>query len=117
MNLWEDVRGANFAEVMERGAKDFLDLCTPTAWHPLDIPLSCLTVRIPREIRKRQAIPARLRREVLSRDGSRCVVCGDDGVLHIDHIYPVSRGGKTAAYNLQTLCQRCNLDKGGRVYP
>ena len=39
----------------------------------------------------------------------------EDGVkLHVDHILPVSRGGKTVMSNLQTLCEDCNCGKGNR---
>ena len=48
----------------------------------------------------------------------RCVRCGrgrEDGVkLHVDHIVPVSRGGKSVMSNLQTLCEDCNCGKGNR---
>lgn len=38
-----------------------------------------------------------------------------DGVkLHVDHIVPVSRGGKSVMGNLQTLCEDCNCGKGNR---
>lgn len=44
--------------------------------------------------------------------------CGrgrEDGVkLHVDHIVPVSRGGKSVMSNLQTLCEDCNCGKGNR---
>jgi hypothetical protein len=58
-----------------------------------------------------------LRFKVLQRDRFTCVGCGASpavtpGVtLHVDHIVPYSRGGLTAADNLQTLCDRCNLGK------
>ncbi|MBR2352886.1 MAG: HNH endonuclease, partial [Clostridia bacterium] len=36
-----------------------------------------------------------------------------DGVkLEVDHIIPVSKGGKSTLDNLQTLCERCNRGKG-----
>ena len=67
---------------------------------------------------KREPIPKKLRYEVLKRDGGRCRLCGaaskDGATLHIDHITPVSLGGKTTKANLQTLCQACNLGKGNR---
>lgn len=59
----------------------------------------------------------RLRFNVLQRDRFTCVACGaspvlDPGtVLHVDHVVPFSKGGKTEAANLQTLCERCNLGK------
>lgn len=56
-----------------------------------------------------------LRYDVMRRDGFRCVLCGakaSDGItLHVDHIYPVSKGGKTELNNLRTLCDRCNFGK------
>lgn len=62
-------------------------------------------------------IPLSLRLRVLNRDNFRCVFCGrspatDLGVkLHIDHIIPFSKGGKSTIENLQTLCEDCNLGK------
>ncbi len=61
-----------------------------------------------------RCIPARLRAEVLSRDGGRCLKCGSTVDLHIDHILPVSLGGLTILGNLQTLCSAENLSKGNR---
>lgn len=60
----------------------------------------------------------RLRYRVLERDHFTCQACGaspakDSSVsLHIDHIIPWSKGGRTTLENLQTLCARCNLGKG-----
>lgn len=59
-----------------------------------------------------------LRYDVLKRDGFRCVICGrtaDDGVkLHVYHIKPVSKGGKTEYENLRTLCDQCNFGKSNK---
>ena len=59
-----------------------------------------------------------MRYDVLRRDDFHCVRCGrgrEDGVkLYVDHIVPVSRGGKTVMSNLQTLCEDCNCGKGNR---
>lgn len=55
------------------------------------------------------------KRQILERDGYRCVVCGrgiQDGVeLHVDHIKPRHLGGKSEIENGQTLCAPCNLRK------
>lgn len=60
-----------------------------------------------------------IRYNVLKRDNYTCQICGataKDGVkLHVDHIIPVSKGGKTVMSNLQTLCDRCNLGKGNKT--
>lgn len=59
----------------------------------------------------------RLRFQVLKRDNFSCCKCGaspakDPAVtLHIDHIIPWSKGGRTILENLQTLCSECNLGK------
>ena len=59
----------------------------------------------------------RLRFKVLQRDQFRCCSCGaspakDPGVeLHVDHIFPWSKGGEKVLENLQTLCSRCNGGK------
>jgi 5-methylcytosine-specific restriction endonuclease McrA len=64
---------------------------------------------------ERNRMTGRLRAEILTRDGSRCRMCGatpaHGATLHIDHIVPVSHGGRTIPENLQTLCQDCNLGK------
>lgn len=58
-----------------------------------------------------------LRLKVLSRDNFKCVFCGKSPAtnfgtkLHIDHIIPFSKGGKSTLENLQTLCEECNLGK------
>lgn len=62
----------------------------------------------------RVAIPVALRWEVWERDNFTCQHCGTRRFLSIDHIAPVSRGGPTTSDNLQTLCTRCNSQKGAR---
>jgi hypothetical protein len=60
-----------------------------------------------------------LRYDILRRDNFTCLICGaerKEGIkLHVDHIHPVSRGGKTIPENLRTLCDRCNLGKGAKT--
>jgi 5-methylcytosine-specific restriction endonuclease McrA len=65
---------------------------------------------------ERAKMSASLRYSILKRDHFKCVLCGrtpeEDGVkLHVDHIIPISKGGKTEYDNLRTLCQDCNLGK------
>lgn len=67
---------------------------------------------------QRSLMTRSLRYDVLRRDGYRCRICGRsqaDGVtLEVDHIVPVSRGGKTEMSNLQTLCWDCNHGKSDK---
>ena len=65
----------------------------------------------------RKAISKRLRFEVFKRDGFACQYCGKkapDVVLHVDHVSPVSKGGKNDILNLITSCSDCNLGKRPR---
>lgn len=68
---------------------------------------------------QRRLMKDSLRYDVLARDGFRCQICGataDDGYkLHVDHILPVSKGGKTEMSNLRTLCERCNMGKSDKI--
>ena len=66
---------------------------------------------------ERQRMTPDLRYQVLKRDKFRCRGCGatsDTETLHVDHIHPVAKGGKTVIENLQALCQTCNLGKSDR---
>lgn len=66
--------------------------------------------------RERSRVTPRIRMEVLERDGYRCQKCGasssSGAELHVDHKVPISWGGTSDMYNLQTLCRECNLGKG-----
>ena len=68
---------------------------------------------------QRRLMTDSLRYDILVRDGFRCCICGAsaaDGVkLHVDHILPVSKGGKTERSNLRTLCESCNLGKRDKI--
>jgi hypothetical protein len=68
--------------------------------------------------RERSLLTPKLRVDILRRDANRCQMCGASAsggaTLHIDHITPVSRGGRTIPQNLQVLCESCNLGKSNR---
>ena len=59
----------------------------------------------------KRRIPDAVRATVLLRDGARCRRCRTAINLEVDHIIPVSKGGKTEETNLQALCRRCNRRK------
>ena len=64
---------------------------------------------------ERGKVSNKMRFSVYERDGYRCKICGMSGAfcdLEIDHIKPISKGGKSTYDNLQTLCRRCNKMKG-----
>ncbi len=76
--------------------------------------------KIKYEPKNNRTIPLGTRLKVLARDNFRCVYCGkspstDIGTkLHIDHIIPFSKEGKSVLENLQTLCLECNFGKSNK---
>lgn len=66
----------------------------------------------------RRDIPLGIRFKVMYRDHFKCLLCGDNPpaspglILHVDHITPWSKGGKTQIDNLRTLCANCNIGRG-----
>ena len=70
---------------------------------------------------QRSLMTRKMRYEILKRDHFRCTICGasvaDGAKLEVDHIKPISKGGKTEPNNLRTLCQSCNRGKRDRYDP
>lgn len=66
---------------------------------------------------ERAKVSNELRQEIFERDGYTCVNCGstEKESLEIDHIQPISKGGKTEPSNLQTLCRNCNIRKENNI--
>jgi ankyrin repeat protein len=60
-------------------------------------------------------ISKEVRREVWRRDQGKCVQCGSQEKLELDHIIPVSKGGSNTARNIQLLCERCNREKAADI--
>lgn len=68
--------------------------------------------------KRRSPISPKLRFEVFKRDKFSCRycgACGKDVELEVDHIIPISRGGKDELSNLKTACWDCNRGKGDSV--
>ena len=64
---------------------------------------------------ERGKVSSRMRFAIYERDEYKCVKCGSKKNLEIDHIIPVSKGGKSSFENLQTLCHHCNVLKGMEI--
>lgn len=64
---------------------------------------------------ERAKVSNKMRFAIYNRDGYRCRKCGSSDNLEIDHIYPISKGGKSEFNNLQTLCHNCNSKKSNTV--
>lgn len=49
---------------------------------------------------------------ILARQRNMCAICNARlDKYHVDHIYPIAKGGSNDPYNLQILCPPCNLSK------
>ena len=69
---------------------------------------------------RRHPITPETRKFVLDRDNHACRYCGSkNSPFHLDHVYPVSKGGETTINNLVTSCETCNHAKFNKigVYP
>jgi 5-methylcytosine-specific restriction endonuclease McrA len=67
---------------------------------------------------RRSGGPRFSRQNIYLRDGYRCQYCNWTGSilnLTMDHLIPLSRGGKTTWENIVTACKHCNLKKGSRT--
>jgi 5-methylcytosine-specific restriction endonuclease McrA len=72
-------------------------------------------VMILREYEKRKTGIRYSKHNVFLRDGYVCQYCGDDvskKTATLDHVLPVSHGGKTTFENTVTACGPCNANKG-----
>lgn len=70
---------------------------------------------------QRALMTPKLREFIKERDNYTCRICHNSTekepnlLLEIDHIVPISMGGKTEVNNLQTLCWKCNRSKGAKL--
>jgi 5-methylcytosine-specific restriction endonuclease McrA len=60
-------------------------------------------------------VPGVTRREVLRRDKHTCQYCGSGKQLTMDHVIPLSQGGKHTWDNVVSACEPCNNRKGART--
>ena len=72
-------------------------------------------VMILREYEKRKTAIRYSKHNVFLGDGYTCQYCGDDvsrKTATLDHVLPVSHGGKTTFENTVCACATCNANKG-----
>jgi hypothetical protein len=51
------------------------------------------------------------RRQILKRDLYKCVICGSNHQLEVDHKRALMNGGTNDPSNLATLCKKCHVEK------
>jgi 5-methylcytosine-specific restriction endonuclease McrA len=82
-----------------------------------------LIISIPKVIRLLKLVKVKFTRRkakltklnIMIRDGFKCVYCSSGSNLTIDHVIPVSRGGRTIFENVVTCCYSCNEKKGNKT--
>jgi 5-methylcytosine-specific restriction endonuclease McrA len=101
------------------GRAEPLDFSTGKGW---DVRSPSLILHVPNHIRltivsgeRTWKVPAVNRREVLRRDHHACQYCGSTRHLTLDHVIPLSKGGKHSWDNVVTACERCNQSKSDRT--
>lgn len=58
-----------------------------------------------------------VRREMVDQARKSETPCAICDLLHIDHIMPLAKGGKTEPTNLRVVCKYCNQKKGAELPP
>jgi hypothetical protein len=56
-----------------------------------------------------------VRKRILNKYNSKCCICGSKDNLEIDHIVPLSVGGRHDEDNMQVLCRKCNRGKSNKI--
>lgn len=72
------------------------------------------TYEFRRRVASRHIAQSHIRKRIFDRDGNKCLRCGRQDQLSIDHIVSIKQGGWDSDDNLQTLCVFCNSSKGGK---
>jgi 5-methylcytosine-specific restriction protein A len=66
-------------------------------------------------LRKVGYVTTEVRIDIYRKHNFMCNECGSTKNRTIDHIVPISRGGKTTLDNLQLLCASCNAKKSNKI--
>jgi len=94
--------------------------------HPQDevVLTPSMAIRIPRVVALKDfdRLPRQdvkfSRHNIYLRDGNRCQYCGrkfSSSELSLDHVIPISRGGKSTWENVVCACLPCNVRKGNKL--
>lgn len=86
------------------------------AWRKANPNLCRLIDQRKRASRESEACEITLRdwNRVLHRYRQSCAYCGKRGPLHVDHVFPLSRGGRHSIGNVLPACPFCNLSKSNK---
>lgn len=83
-------------------------------WRKLN-PASTRSSKYKRRVRELQGVLSeRDWSRTLNRFDHRCAYCGRKGRMTVDHVVPLSRGGRNAVGNVLPACRQCNSSKHAR---
>ena len=71
--------------------------------------------KLPRRNACRYTAMPDVKKYVFDKYGKKCLKCGSEECISLDHIIPVKKGGKNELDNLQPLCKSCNSSKGHKI--
>ncbi|KAK3124540.1 hypothetical protein QOZ80_7BG0588080 [Eleusine coracana subsp. coracana] len=103
-------------EFMEKA--DVLEYYDQTVSSPsgsFNIPAVLRVPQLLHVVKRRRIKQSLSRKNIIYRDGFTCQYCSSGENLTIDHVIPISRGGKWEWENLVTACSRCNSRKGQKT--
>lgn len=66
----------------------------------------------------RRSISTQSRSAVFNLTNGRCLYCRKNiniDNFHVDHLYPISRGGRNSLNNYVPACSQCNLSKRAKI--
>ncbi len=82
-----------------------------------------LEALVEKQSKRKACVPAKVKREVVKRDGEKCQwklpdggVCGATTRLEVDHVVPRGKGGPDTVDNRRILCRSHNLETAPRAY-
>ena len=85
--------------------------------------LAALDALLEKQSKRKASVPAKVKREVMQRDGARCQwptadggICGATSNLQIDHVHPRAKGGPSTTDNCRVLCRAHNLEAARQAY-
>lgn len=68
-----------------------------------------------RQLACRYTAKIEVKEHVFNKYGKKCLRCGSDENITLDHVVPVIKGGKNSLDNLQPLCASCNSWKNSKT--
>jgi hypothetical protein len=84
---------------------------------------AALELLIEKQAKRKASVPAKVKREVVERDGGKCQwpvasggICGSEVRLEVDHVVPRGKGGPSSVENCRVLCRFHNLEAARGVY-